>query len=206
MYLFDKSHTLIESPWKMGIIEDALPKAVADYLADNFLSKEFEHQPQYHAYQKVGAANYDDPVFKEFFLAQWNNRGKTNRFLNQVFGGQDHTESIIDSFSFNVHKPDPKCNIARDWHTDLPNKKFQAILYLGKSTDTVTFEMSSDPSKGAERSFTMQHNRLVFWNSTPETHHKFYFTPNQRCTVVMTGHYKDQVNSKYRGIPSELLK
>lgn len=203
MFILHKTPTIIEHPWKMGVIEDALPAHVAEYLSDNFLSDEFEHQPQYNAYQKVGAANYSDPVFKEFFDTQWNSRSAINAYINKVFG-TDHTDSELDQISFNLHKPADPSTVARDWHTDIPGKKFQMLLYLGNTTDTVTYEMTDNPEEGSKRSFTFQHNRLVFWQNLPHTYHKFYFTPVQRKTIVMTIHYKDKSNG-YKGIPETLL-
>lgn len=203
MFLFNKQATIIEHPWKMGVIEDALPLDVANYLSENFLSNEFEHQPQYHAYQKVGAANYNDPVFKEFFDVQWKSRDAINRLINAMFG-EDHSDSELDQISFNLHKPDSNLSVARDWHTDIPGKKFQALLYLGETTDTIAYEMTDEPAAGSKRSFTFQHNRLVFWRNLPHTYHKFYFAPVDRKTVVMTIHFKNKSNG-YKGIPQELL-
>jgi hypothetical protein len=172
----------------MAVIEDALPKDVADYMLQNFVNEEFKRMDQYDLYQAMGRIRRGDKIFDDFWRLNSDNETMLPEIHKRL--NMSDISGRLDQISFNRHDGDPNLSVARDWHTDLPGKKFQLIYYLGKSSDKVTFEMTDNPEHGSKRSFNFQHNRLIIFENHPKAFHKFYYTKEDRCSIVLTVHHR----------------
>jgi hypothetical protein len=201
VFLLDKVPEYIDKPWEMAVIDDCLPQETADYLRDNW-PKQFDDEINQNYYQRLGPANMQDPIFKEFFEENWNRREEIKVMAHSYLGLCTTTfDNQLSRWNWMYCNKDNNTKLVRDWHTDNADKKIQFILYLGEDTDYTTFEMGDSEGDNV-KSLPFKHNRLVFWHATEKSFHRFYFTKFPRKTLNLTCLY-NRSTEHYWNIPNE---
>jgi len=201
VFLLDKVPEYIDKPWEMAVIDDCLPQETADYLRDNWPTQ-FDDEINQNYYQRLGPANMQDPIFKEFFEENWNRREEIKVMAHSYLGLCTTTfDNQLSRWNWMYCNKDNNTKLVRDWHTDNADKKIQFILYLGEDTDYTTFEMGDSEGENV-KSLPFKHNRLVFWHATEKSFHRFYFTKFPRKTLNLTCLY-NRSTEHYWNIPDE---
>lgn len=177
MYILQNSYTKFDLPWPIILIENVLPQTVADTMRDNFPVKGGKLK------------NPDlDGVFKEFYDVNYVQREKELiTTLDIIFNDKYEKSTRLNHIAFRDYV-DHEMRLARDWHTDLPEKKYHMMLYLGQEPGGY-FEARNN--EGITLSFPYKHNRLICWRNTPGTEHRWFSVNGSRKTIGIGVSYVD---------------
>lgn len=201
MFLLEQPGEMHFCPWKLALVPNALPQEVADHIRDNFPSMKFSITRNKMLHQLNGPGNIkEDPIFKEFFETNWNRRDEIHKTACEILEVENPDDSKITRWMYSsVMNGDPLVPV-RDWHYDLASKTLQFILYLGDNSDTITFEAGYAKNEPATFGIPLVHNTLIFWESTPNSWHRFFPTAEgRRYTMNMTSQLND-TDTDYIGL------
>lgn len=208
MYLLTKTATRFDDPWPVGVIEDCLPTEVADHLAERFYDVSEDLPYAYKPYKGKVAMQplLHTSIFKDFFEINWECRKKLSRDVHEFFDLPYDSKCDMDHINWVSYFPD-RSEPVRPWHIDNFDKKFQFLLYLGKSDPEPSFEMNDSKEGEPKRTFDFKHNRLIFFYNNTEGNcwHRYWSKrDDNRLTVNFNIRYENEL--KYRGIPDKYIR
>jgi len=187
MYIFDKEPTYYSKPWPHIVIDDVLPADVADHIKDNFPSCN-EHD----ARGPCLAADYtSDPVFTKFHESIHSNADRMNAKMDEIFKSEYDGPYSMRHALYRDQPPTETFSLIRDWHIDAPNKKHKFMFYFDEG-EGGWFELINPITK-EEKRYEYKHNRLIAFQNTLLTAHRFYTSDKLRKTIAIgTGYAEDK--------------
>lgn len=181
MFLLEQPYKKLDLPWPMIVIDNVLPIDVANKMENEF---------------PVAGGKLKNPeslngVFKDFYRVNYViEHDKIIQTLDQIFNERYERNVKLNHIAFRDYV-DHEMRIARDWHTDLLDKKYHMMLYLGQKPGGY-FEARN--SQGITASFPYTHNRLICWRNTPDTEHRWFSVKGSRKTIGIGACYVDKRN------------
>lgn len=186
MFLFTNPYLLHKDPWPHLVIDNLLPEDVATHLLNTFPDPgHTEKEQQY--YQRRG--NYiNDPIHKEF--AEVNAARQTDIFeiVDDAFEDMSTDEYTLSEFTYRKQPPTSQPTLIKDWHTDLPTKKYHAMIYLGEGEGGWLELLDQNSSTTKRYSYT--HNRMILWRNDTNSFHRFWSANTCRLTIGFAIQYK----------------
>lgn len=176
MYLLDKLPKFQSQPWKHIVIDDALPSEVADGLLSEW--KRDRHRWQWGSMNAPydGTMLHVPPVENElhhdFFVENFSRRREIYNTLCDYFQIPTEKGVDLDHWKYVEYPRKNTYSLIRNWHDDLPDKKFHIMYYLGKDVLNGYFE-ALNKQTGVEIKYPFRHNRLIIWHNVPGTTHRF---------------------------------
>jgi len=180
MYIFDKPYEYFEHPWPHIVIKPFLPKQFADYMRDNFPLPGPSKKEQQH--NRWAGDYWDDKVFAEFSRVNENRQDDIYTFLDKAFNDAGDVYGWTP-FQYRNEPAVENPIELRDYHVDLPDKKYHIMMYLGEG-DRGELEMINY-NTGQHKSFPYEHNRLIAWRNDDFTHHKWWSSTSRRFTISL---------------------
>jgi hypothetical protein len=171
MYLFEKEYTFNTHPYPYLIIENVLPKDVADKLAEEFPTDLGWGTDKYNA------INYPkDSIWEEFYNTNMSHIRDIIDILDTAFQKEPSETNRVPKVNYTYYE-DTEKRMLRGWHVDAEDKKYQILLYLGDLLEGGEIEMWNGTDIV---SFPFKHNRMIAWynNTNPDngilTHHRYF--------------------------------
>ena len=200
MFIFDQPYQYFEEPWPHIVIENVLPKKIADHMLHNWPETNVYNESHKKEIDRSDVllepilnfgANSDDPIYEEFEYVNFVQR--TDEILEtaaKIFNDPDPYDCDLTDLVYREVKrkaSDPVV-LVRDWHTDKPQKKYNSILYIG-SGENAGFQ-ALNKKTGIDKMYEYRHNRLIWWRNTREAVHRFYSGNASRKTINLASDFK----------------
>lgn len=186
MFLIENTVQVYKDPWPHLVINNVLPKDVASYMLQFFPNPGPSEKEQ--KYNQRRGGYWDDPVFTLFQKTNQQRQEELFEIVDDAFGDLTTDEYTLSDFTFRKEPPQWPPVLLKDWHTDLPNKKYHAMLYLGNG-DGGWLEMR-DEKRNFEKRYAYIHNRMILWRNADDTLHRFWSSNNSRQTIGFAIEYK----------------
>ena len=186
MFLFENTAQVFNDPWPHLVINNALPEDVANYMRDHFPEPGPSEKEQKYNQRRGGFI--DDKVYDDFRLLHQLKADDIFEIVDNAFGDLTTDEYCLSDFTYRKQPPQWPPVLIKDWHTDLPDKKYHAMLYLG-SGQGGWYELL-DKRRNIEKRYPYEHNRLIVWRNTDDTFHRFWSSDNCRQTIGFAIEYK----------------
>ena len=186
MFLLKNTPTFHKDPWPHLVINNVLPEDVANYMLEHFPEPGPSEKEQKYNQRRGGFI--DDKVYDEFRLVNQLMSDEIFEIVDDAFGDLTTDEYTLSDFTYRKQPPQWPPVLLKDWHTDLPNKKYHAMLYLGNG-DGGWFELR-DEKRNFEKRYAYIHNRMILWRNDDDTLHRFWSSNNCRHTIGFAIEYK----------------
>lgn len=186
MYLLKNTAQVYKDPWPHIVINNVLPEDVANYMLNKFPDPGPSAKEQKYNQRRGGYK--DDPTFANFELE--NELAKVCLFedIDDAFNDLTTDEYTLSDFTYRKQPPQWPPVLLKDWHTDLPNKKYHAMIYLGEGNGG-WLEMR-DEKRNLEKRYEYTHNRMILWRNADDTLHRFWSSDNCRHTIGFAIEYQ----------------
>ena len=198
MFLFDKKASIQELPWKHIVIDDALPKDIADQLDSDWINNDWPIWKDM-AVHRGGIISNLPPgpehsmIHHKFFVENYERSGEILSKLCDYFNYTPEGEIVFDHYKLLDYPPVPN-RIIRPWHVDTLDKVFHMIYYIGEDQQQGNYELVNED--GVFMSYPFKHNRLIAWHNVEGTRHRFFYgSTTHRKTISLC--FKDKTHKDY---------
>lgn len=211
MFLLNKKPIVVNFPWKHLLIEDCLPIEIADELDENW-NDTWKWGGINSGYRGriYSQPNIDNKLHFEFFLENWNRRDELVEMCDYYFEDENKNQADFYHWKYIEYFPkneDMDKELIRKWHTDIPDKKYHFLYYLGKHVEGNGYlEMKNDLSDSPVLSYPFRHNRLLVFQNHEKAFHQFFYANGNRKTMNLTFKHRNPENDKVKKEFEEMIE